>query len=108
MTPNANQPTHLFVRNLLGTSDSPDAIYDNLTLEQRRDLVLVRIADEISAVREHGCDKRNGDLQRVAALENFMRIAKGVIYGIAGASAVVGFIFMVIEFVARYGGHATK
>lgn len=51
MTPGtANQPTNLFVRDLLG---NPDKInLDELTIEQRRDVALIRITDELVETRD--------------------------------------------------------
>ena len=102
MTPHAEQPTHLFVRNLLKIPDPVDGIYDELSSQQQLGLCISRVAEDIARIQINGCDKRNGDLARITKLERFIHIAKGVIYGVAGAGAIVGFVFMVIEFILRH------
>ena len=53
--PRSDQPTHLYVRNLLGDPDDPQLVFGDLTENQRVGLALVRIADELAEMQKYGC-----------------------------------------------------
>ena len=82
MNKRSEQPTELFVKNLLGDPDSPELVFDTLTEMQRVGLSIVRLAQDntqghadimrqLDALRKEGCDRYPGVEGRVDRLERW-------------------------------------
>lgn len=92
------------VRDILGRPEDEVAIPSSLTPEQRIMLCQVKLAEGIDTIRRHGCMQRIRHERRMTQLERHVTWAKGGIVAIGAAASLVGFIFLVIEFVKRHGG----
>lgn len=93
------QPTGQYVRNLLGDPDNIDRPLSELSWEQRMSLAQVRLAEDMQDLRANGCHKHCDTEERIDALEGFRGNIKAVGWALGVAGAVVGFIFMVIQFI---------
>ncbi len=87
MNDRSQQPTQLFVRDLLGDPDDPGLVFDDLTPQQRLGLSVVRLADDIHHMRTDGCER----------LHRLERWYWRVVGAGAGISAVVAVSFVVIR-----------
>ena len=102
--PDNQRSTAQAVRDILGRPEDEFALPTSLTFEQRIMLSQVKLAEGIDIIRRHGCSQRSRHERRFVVLERYVTWAKGGIAVLGGAGVLVGFIFLVIEFVRRHGG----
>lgn len=88
----ADQPTHIFVRNLLDVPDDADQIYDMLGEKERLGLALSRIAQDVSNLTTHGCTKGTENAGRIDAVERIVTRTNGIVTGIGVSAAVITFL----------------
>lgn len=96
----ADQPTHIYVRNLLNVPDDAEQIYDMLGEKERLGLALSRIARDVTDIKTRGCDVGAANAARIGAFEQWQSTAMGVVKGVGISAALITFLIGMYYFFA--------